>query len=74
MIDLSIHKVEKIELLRAYPMNGNSRTIRITAEQTPLNEAVAFELTLYGETDALDSLPKADDYRLCGFRTDCEAA
>jgi len=60
MIDMSIHRVTKVELCKSYASNGNSRTIRIT------DEGGEQEITLYGNTDALDALPKSDDFRRAG--------
>ena len=62
MNTISIHEVKAIELVSAFPTNNNSRTIRITAYQ--YGAEVAFELTVYGATDALDLLPRA-----VGFQT-----
>lgn len=61
MIDMQFHFVEKIELVRSYVDNGNSRTIRITS-----NKGEKTEVVFYGETDALDALPKSDDYYAVG--------
>ncbi|PWL17424.1 hypothetical protein DKP76_11640 [Falsochrobactrum shanghaiense] len=58
MIDMSFHRVAKVELVTSYVDNGNSRTIRITN-----NKGEETEITLYGNTDALDALPKSDDFR-----------
>ena len=62
MNTISIHDVKAIELVSAFPANSNSRTIRITANQ--YGAEVALELTVYGDTDALDLLPRA-----AGFQT-----
>jgi hypothetical protein len=60
MMNLSIHFVAKVELCFAYPGNGNSRTIRITDRNGEQ------EITLYGNTDALDALPRSEDFRSVG--------
>ncbi len=62
MNTISIHDVKSIELVSEFPTNSNSRTIRITADQS--GTEVAFELTVYGATDSLDLLPRA-----AGFQT-----
>lgn len=58
----TIHNVTKIELIRAFVENNNSRTIRIVAKGYDDAE-VEFELVMYGKTDALDALPKSEDFR-----------
>lgn len=57
MIDMSIFSVTKVELCRTYLGNGGSRTIRITGRDGEQ------EITLYGNTEVLDALPKSDDFR-----------
>ena len=61
-MDINIHYVTKIELLRVFPGNGNCRSIRITT-QNHRDEEAYHEITVYGETDVLDALPKADDFK-----------
>lgn len=56
-MQLSIHNVERIELARTYPSNGNSRTLRIVHR-----DGHEFEITVYGKTDTLDALPKSAGY------------
>lgn len=64
MMDITAHNVTRIELHHAFRENGNSRTIRIsTATGSPFGEETYFDLTLYGDTDALDALPKSAGYR-----------
>ena len=60
---IGIHGVTRIELSAAYPANGNSRTLRIVSTAWEGHE-VAFELTVYGNTYALDAIPRAKDFRL----------
>jgi hypothetical protein len=59
-MQLSIHNVTAIELATSYKANGNSRTIRISYSSEIENGG--FDLVVYGETDALDALPKAADF------------
>lgn len=54
---LMIHRVERIELSSVYPENGNSKTLRI------VHKGGELELTVYGDTDALDALPRSEDFR-----------
>lgn len=54
---LSIHRVTSVELDSTYPENSGSRTIKIVAQG-----GIEFELTLYGATDALELLPKSDNF------------
>ena len=59
MIDVSVHRVERVELSRRYVSNGSSRTIRIIH-----SSGEAFEMTFYGNGAAsLDLLPKAEYFR-----------
>lgn len=62
MMDINIHEVKKIELIRAYPANYGSRTIRVTHTDF-LGAEVCSEFTLYGNTAALDLLPRSPDFR-----------
>jgi len=61
MTDIRIHGVTKIEIVNAFRDNDNSRTVRITSCDHR-GEHVT-DITLYGETDALDALPKASVFR-----------
>ncbi|HET7413415.1 MAG TPA: hypothetical protein VFJ18_12225 [Pararhizobium sp.] len=61
-MNIALHGVTKIELCTRYRDNSNSRTIRITAADY-LGHEFETELTVYGNTDALDALPKSDDFR-----------
>jgi len=65
MINLSIHDVTAIEIVSAFPSNSNSRCIRITSKDFTGVESTV-ELTVYGDTDVLDALPKAADFRRHG--------
>lgn len=58
MMEMSFFGIAKIELVKVFADNCNSRTIRITSVK---GEEV--EIALYGETDALDTLPRSDDFR-----------
>lgn len=60
-MDINIHKVTKIELLRACPSNGNSRTIQITCK-TFDGRNVKHSLTLFGNTNSLDLLPRLKEF------------
>lgn len=62
-MDIGIHNVTRIELARSYPANSNSRMIRIVSVDWNGHETKT-EITVYGDTDALDALPKAKDYRV----------
>ncbi len=53
---MNIHNVDRIELSSSYPSNSNSRTLRI------VSGTHEFEITVYGKTDALDALAKANDF------------
>jgi hypothetical protein len=59
MHTMNIHGVTKIELTRHMPENGNSRTIRVTD-----TDGCRFELTLFGDTNVLDALPRSDGFRV----------
>lgn len=58
MMNMSFHGIANIELVKVFADNCNSRTIRITSIK---GEEV--EIVLYGETDALDVLPRSNDFR-----------
>ena len=60
-MQMNIHNVTKIELVTTFVENAGSRTLRITAEDYDGNP-VKFEVTVYGETGALDALPRSDDF------------
>lgn len=60
-MELIQHNVTKVELSRTYVENSGSRTIRITANDLTGNEMVQ-EITLYGDTEALDALPRSSDF------------
>ncbi len=61
-MDIHIHNVTRIELSVAFPSNGNCRTFRIVSEGHDGNE-IATDITVYGQTDVLDQLPRATDFR-----------
>lgn len=52
---MNIHQVAAIELAARHVDNGNSRTLLITLENGD-----CMELTFFGETDALEHLPKSE--------------
>jgi len=56
MMNLSVHRVTKIELVSKNDRNNNSRTIRIVTEDGE------HELALFGVTHAVDGLPRAEDF------------
>lgn len=58
---ISIHDVTKIELCAAHLSNSSSRTLRIVTHDFKGNEHKT-EITVYGETKALDALPRAINY------------
>lgn len=58
---ISFHHVDKIELSTVFASNGNCRTVRIMTHNH-LGQEYETELTFYGNTAALDALPKADDF------------
>ncbi|MCT4654263.1 MAG: hypothetical protein N4A65_00475 [Cohaesibacter sp.] len=53
---MNIHSVKSIELVCHMPFNSDCRTIKITTESGE------FQLNVYGETEAFESLPKAEDF------------
>ena len=55
--DMSVHSVTAVELCVSFEENSRSRTLRITTDHGVL------EMTLYGETGALDLLPQSSDFR-----------
>lgn len=55
-MELTAHDVTAIELVSTFKSNGNSRCIRITTASG------SFEITLYGETDVLDLLPRSEEF------------
>lgn len=57
-MNLTIHNVEKIEFCSSYSSNCNHRAIRVTD-----TTGASFEIALYGNTDILEALPKAADFR-----------
>ena len=59
MINLDIHRVQRVELVTLWPANDNMATIRIVSDDAP-NDGVV--ITLYGQTDALHVLPRAADF------------
>lgn len=61
-MDIGIHNVTRIELSASFPSNANSRTLRITSENWK-GETSVVEMTLYGNTDDLDRLDRAKDFR-----------
>lgn len=56
LTSMNVHHVSRVELCSAYPGNGNARTIRI------VHGDQCTEITVFGDTDALDALPKAHDF------------
>jgi hypothetical protein len=54
--ELTMHYVRKIEVVSAFPENCNSRVVRITSDSGVV------ELTLYGDTEALDLLPRSSNF------------
>lgn len=56
MMEISVHRVTKIELVSKNDRNSNCRTIRIVADDGE------HELTLFGATHAVDGLPRAEDF------------
>lgn len=60
-MQLSIHDVTKIEIVKSFPGNGNSRTIKISYANPILGDG-ELELTVYGATEAFDTLPKAEEF------------
>lgn len=58
--EITMHEVRKIEVVSAYPENGNSRKLRITSDNGEV------ELTLFGDTNALDLLPRSSDFVVYG--------
>ena len=63
MLGIFIHGVKRIELATAFPSNGSCRTVRIVGEDCHGN-AYTNEITVYGQTEDLDALPRAKDFRL----------
>lgn len=61
MNQFSIFQVTKIELASTFIENGNSRSIRITSKTLDGNEQI-LDLTVYGDTEAADALPKSADF------------
>ncbi|WP_420961120.1 hypothetical protein [Brucella sp. IR073] len=57
MIDFYFHDVESIELERSFVENSNCRRVRV---RTKDGQNAIF--TFYGKTDALEALPKAEDF------------
>lgn len=57
-MNISIHDVTRIELSRSYLEHGNSRTIRIVT-----GSGETLHIRMFGDTDAAEVLPKADDFR-----------
>lgn len=57
-MNIYMHHVAKIEISKRFQTNSNSRTLRITDVS-----GAKLEISLYGNTDALDALPLADDFR-----------
>ncbi|NKC03319.1 hypothetical protein [Brucella haematophila] len=60
MAELTIHHIRKIEVVSAFPDNFNSRVVRITSDNGEI------ELTLFGDTNALDLLPRSSDFVVYG--------
>lgn len=58
MVSLSLHEVEKIEVCNHFVSNMGCRRLRITNK-----DGVAVELTLFGNTAALDALPFSADFK-----------
>lgn len=56
-MEINAHNVKSIEICRSYVDCSNSRTIRITTSDGE------FEITMYGNTDALDTLPRSSDFK-----------
>lgn len=56
---IMIHRVVSIEMIDHYPENCNQRTVRIRTRGGETHEMV-----LFGDTGALDSLPKSNEFRV----------
>ncbi|WP_407976135.1 hypothetical protein ACJKIH_03160 [Brucella pseudogrignonensis] len=56
MMEISVHRVTKIELVSKNDRNSNCRTVRIVSEDGE------HELTLFGDTHWVDVLPRSDDF------------
>lgn len=56
-IEMEIHDVESIKLIRSFASNGNSRTVEIKTKG-----GYSFQLRLYGKTDGLDKLEKSKNF------------
>lgn len=53
-----IHDVVSIELVMANKNNSNSRTVRVETK-----DGQWFDLSFFGDTDALEFLPKSETFR-----------
>lgn len=63
-MNLSLHGVMSIELVKSFPKNGNSRTIRIKHQVSGHRDLTSeLEIVVYGATEAFDLLPRSDDFR-----------
>ena len=62
-MNISIHRVVRIELSRTFLDNDNQRTVRIVYTKYDGTE-FSSEITVFGETESLDALPKADDFKI----------
>lgn len=59
-MDISIHRVTRVELVTRFSSNGNSRTVRIVTK----DPETSHELTVFGDgASAMDVLPMAEDFR-----------
>lgn len=55
-MEIIVHDVNRVEICSTYLANSNMRRIRFV---TPISVT---EITAYGNTDALDGLPKSNDF------------
>ncbi len=54
----TIHDVVSIELVMSNINNSNSRTVRVETK-----DGQWFDLSFFGQTDALEALPKSETFR-----------
>lgn len=71
-MDIGIHNVTRVELSASFPSNGNSKTLRITSVNWKDEESTV-EITLYGDTSALNGFPLSSDFRLSTATDKAEA-
>ena len=65
---IAIHRVTSIEMIDHFPENSNQRTVRVRTRNGEMHE-----LIFYGETGALDSLPKSNDFYVATRRNSNES-